>query len=69
MSDASQPPGPYLRRLELAVDRIGDAVRRLKHRDRLWVLNRALAWGPECQAVYWVVFELELGRGRIQALA
>src|SRR4249919_3474948 len=42
MSDTSQPGGQYLRRLELATDRILDAVRRLKPRDRLWGLNAAL---------------------------
>ena len=42
MSDLATPNGPYLRRLELAGDRIRDAVRRLKQRDRLWVLNAVL---------------------------
>ena len=42
-----QPPATahnasYMRRLELALDRIGDATRRLSPRDRLWVLNTAL---------------------------
>jgi hypothetical protein len=44
MSDSptASSPGQYLRRLELAADRISDAVRRLKQGDRLWVLNAVL---------------------------
>ena len=42
MSDPPALNGPYLRRLEMAADRISDAVRRLKPRDKLWVLNAAL---------------------------
>ena len=34
--------GQYMRRLELAMGRIDDAVRRLTPRDRLWVLNACL---------------------------
>jgi hypothetical protein len=54
MSDPPTPSGPYLRRLELAGERIADAVRRLTQRDRLWVLNAALREAldepPEAQA-------------------
>ncbi len=48
MSDSTSletgPPrsADYMRRLELAMGRINDAVRRLSPRDRLWVLNTAL---------------------------
>jgi hypothetical protein len=42
MADPDAMTSPYLRRLELAMDRISDATRRLTQRDRLWVLNTAL---------------------------
>jgi hypothetical protein len=42
----SEPPtlrsDSYMRRLELAMDRIHDATRRLSPRDRIWTLNACL---------------------------
>ncbi len=42
MSDSPTPDGRYLRRLELAMDRISDATRRLTQRDKIWILNACL---------------------------
>lgn len=52
----SAPDSPaYLQRLELAAGRIDDAIRRLRPRDRVWLLNAKLreeldAWPADAQA-------------------